>query len=165
MSGSGVILCVSYDVAVAHGDGYEPRPIPDTDAWLAVPKHPADRLAVDRQLAIWNAGPPATRTRATDPTTSLDAAARAATVAMSNRMLCLHAHVYAGDRGLTGTELATATGRPYEAIGPRRPSLEQAGLIRKATGLSGGLRRRGGKQVYVVTPAGIAHYQQHRGAA
>lgn len=163
--GTGVVLCVSYDVAVEMGDAYTPHPIPDTASWLAVPRHPVNRSAVDRALAIWNAGPPATRARMSDPATSHDAAARAAVTALSNRMLCLHAHVYAGEKGLTGSELAAVTGRPYEAIGPRRPSLETPGLIRKASGLNGQLRRRAGKQVYVATAAGIAYYQQHRGAA
>lgn len=169
MSGTGIILCGSWDAAVALGDGYVIRPLPEElratiGDWVAVPKRPVDRLAVERTLARWGVGPSATA-RASDPATAHEAAARAATGELTNRMLCLHAHVYAGARGLTGDELENATGRPYEAIGPRRPSLEQAGLLRKATTVDGQLRKRGGKQVYVVTAAGITHYQQHRSAA
>lgn len=46
--------------------------------------------------------------------------------------IVLAAHVAAGERGLTGPELAVATRRTYEQIGPRRKPLEMAGLVEKA---------------------------------
>lgn len=166
---TGVILCGSWDAAVALGDGYTIHRLPEAlratvGDWVAVPKHPVDRLAVETTLAKWGVTTTPTA-RASDPATAHDAASRAAVVELTHRMLCLHAHVYAGATGLTGSELENATGRPYEAIGPRRPSLEKAGLIRKATTADGRLRRRGGKQVYVATAAGITYYRQHRSAA
>ena len=101
--------------------------------------------------------PPAwqTNARATDPATSHQAAQRAAINAKSNRFLLLEAHVKAGSRGLQGDEIEAATGLAYETIGPRRPSLEADGLIRKATDSTGQPVTRNDKQVYVITPAGV----------
>ena len=96
--------------------------------------------------------PPTART--SDPGTSHKAATRAAIKAESNKALLLIAHAEAGSRGLTGDEIETATGKPYQSIGPRRPALEEAGLVRKAIGDNGRLVERNDKQVYVITPMG-----------
>lgn len=97
-----------------------------------------------------------THYRHTDPHASRIAAARAAYGARDNTDLCLRAHVDAGERGLTGDELAAATGVAYQAIGPRRPGLERDGLLEKVRGEDGRQLRRGGKGVYRATADGRA---------
>ena len=106
--------------------------------------------------------PNAPLARTTDPAASHQAATRAATFAESNRAKVLIAHADAGPRGLTGDELEEATKRPYESLGPRRPSLERAGLIVKVTDEFGHALQRNKKQVYRVTPAGAQMAQQWR---
>ena len=67
--------------------------------------------------------------RATDPDTAHHAARAQAGRLTADMRLVLAAHVAAGERGLTGPELAAATRRTYEQIGPRRKPLERAGLV------------------------------------
>ena len=105
---------------------------------------------------------PAPLARTTDPAASHQAASRAAIFAESNRAKVLIAHADAGPRGLTGDELEEATKRPYESLGPRRPSLERAGLIVKVTDDLGNDVQRNKKQVYRVTIAGEHMAQQWR---
>ena len=98
--------------------------------------------------------------RATDPDTAVAAARKAQTTAAKNRLICLRAHAEAPN-GLTGDELAEATGLPYETIGPRRPGLERAGLVEKAEHEDGRPMRRPNNdgnavQVYRITEAGRA---------
>jgi len=70
--------------------------------------------------------------RSTDPDTAHDAARGARARLTADMRLVLAAHVAAGERGLTGAELAAVTRRPYESVGPRRKPLEVAGLVEKA---------------------------------
>lgn len=104
--------------------------------------------------------PGLTLARTTDPTTAHEAAGKAHHTAAGDRVLVLLAHAAVSERGLTGEELATATGRPYESVGPRRPALEAEGLLVKARDADGLVRRpnaRGNpQQVYRCTPAGHA---------
>ncbi|MCB0967722.1 MAG: hypothetical protein KDB37_12875 [Ilumatobacter sp.] len=166
----GVKLCATEAEADAYGDMYwtAHSPLP-AGGWLAIPKHPSDQLRLDKVLARWGIhGAPTATARPSDPATSHEAAQRASTHELSDRLLCLKAHVYAGDRGLNGDELELRTGRPYESLGPRRPDLEKAGLLTKATTTGGKPLKRNRKQVYVATPAGREAWQteeQQRGAA
>lgn len=93
--------------------------------------------------------------RWTDPDTSREAAATATGLAAARRRSVLLAHAAAGDSGLTGEELAAACREDYAVVGPRRPSLERAGLVEYA-----GYRRPNSKgnpeRVYRCTPAGRA---------
>jgi hypothetical protein len=99
------------------------------------------------------------RARNSDPQTAHQAAARARSTAALNRDRCLIAHADAGDEGLTGEELAAATGLEYATIGPRRPRLEDDGLLVK--GRRDGCEwtrpnaRGNAQQVYVATAAGL----------
>lgn len=92
--------------------------------------------------------------RSTDPETSQRAATKAAINAASNRARLLIAHHEAGQHGLTGDDIEAATGIAYQAIGPRRPSLERAGLVAKAIGDDGQYITRNDKQVYRITSRG-----------
>ena len=170
-AGTGIFLCATEAEAVAYGDQYVVGCRPDGPGvvWFAIPKHPSNQLTVDRALARWGITRPSTATaRPSDPATSHEAARRASTHELSDRLLCLRAHVFAGARGLNGDELEKVTGRPYESLGPRRRPLEQAALIAKATTTAGTLLKRNRKQVYVATAAGIETWRteaQQRGAA
>ena len=99
---------------------------------------------------------PAPRARNTDPQPSHDAATNATHHAHDDQTIVLQAHANAGQRGLTGNELAETTGRDYSKIGPRRPALERDGFVEKAFGEDGKRMRRGGQGVYRVTAKGIA---------
>lgn len=55
----------------------------------------------------------------------------------------------------TGWELEKATGRPYQSVGPRRPSLEAAGLLVKAQGVRRTNARGNAEQVYRITADGL----------
>lgn len=103
--------------------------------------------------------------RSTDPSTSHDAARRASSRAAADSELVLLAHADAGERGLTGYELAAATGRWYSSVGPRRPGLERLGLIAKVTGLRRENDRGNPEQVYRITHAGKAEALRIRSAA
>lgn len=91
--------------------------------------------------------------RTSDPQSAHDAANVARSSAAANRMRVLIAHRDAGERGLTGDELAAATQLPYSVIGPRRPSLEADGLI-YATNVRRPSNRGVMQQVYAITEAG-----------
>jgi hypothetical protein len=91
--------------------------------------------------------------RTSDPQTAHDAAHAARSTAAHNRYRVLQAHYAAGERGLTGDELAAATGLPYAVIGPRRPSLEADGLI-AATNVRRPSNRGTLQQVYAITEVG-----------
>ena len=99
------------------------------------------------------------RARTSDPASAHQAAHRARSNAAINADRCLLAHGHAGTTGLTGDELEQVTGIAYQTIGPRRPALEDAGLIAKARDHDGRLLRRTNRkgnpeQVYVITAAG-----------
>jgi len=94
--------------------------------------------------------PPAAR--ATDPATSHEAAARAALNVTFDAWLVLAAHVEA-ENGLTGDELADATGRKYESVGPRRKPLTTDGW------LVGTEERRNRKGVWEATDKGRAAWE------
>lgn len=91
--------------------------------------------------------------RRTDPTPAHQAAATVN--ATDDAHAVLLAHLAAGPTGLTGDELATALGRPYEAVGPRRPALRDAGWVEQVIGPDGKQVRRGGKGVWRITDAGV----------
>ncbi len=93
--------------------------------------------------------------RMTDPDTAHEAAHRARSRSAADADLVLKAHARAGEQGLTGWELEKATGRPYQSVGPRRPSLEAAGLIVKAQGVRRTNARGNAEQVYRITAAGM----------
>ena len=126
-----------------HGKMRDPQaaPVPSAGAALSAPHASSPGVG----------GQP--RARRTDPATAHLAAITAAHTAPSNRMRVLFAHADAGERGLTGFELEQVTGMPYSVIGPRRPALEQDGLI--ADTLVRRPNDRGNLQaVYAITPAG-----------
>lgn len=101
---------------------------------------------------------PVARARTTDPDTSHDAARKVNV--HGDTWLLLRLHVEAGERGLTGDDIETVSGRPYQSLGPRRPWLVEAGWV-AATG-----DKRNGKGVYTATPAGVeAWNRQNSGAA
>ena len=91
--------------------------------------------------------------RTSDPQTAHDAANVAKSSTAANRLRVLIAHRDAGERGLTGDELAAATGEPYAVIGPRRPSLAEDGLI-VATNVRRPSNRGVMQQVFCITEAG-----------
>jgi len=93
--------------------------------------------------------------RLTDPDTAHEAAHRARSRSAADADLVLKAHARAGEQGLTGYELEKATGRPYQSVGPRRPSLEAAGLIVKAEGVRRTNARGNAEQVYRITADGL----------
>lgn len=67
--------------------------------------------------------------RATDPTTSHDAAAAVRPRAGSSRARALVALAAAGTAGLTDFELAERTGVPQTSIGVRRKELQRVGCV------------------------------------
>ena len=91
--------------------------------------------------------------RNTDPQPAHDAARTAKSIASERRVLTLHAHEAAGERGLTGDELELVTGIDYDVIGPRRPWLVDNGFL-VATGARRVNRRGNSEGVYVITDAG-----------
>ncbi len=103
--------------------------------------------------------------RVTDPSTSHEAARRASSHAAADAELVLLAHADAGERGLTGYELAAATGRLYSSVGPRRPGLERLGLIAKVPGLKRENERGNPEQVYRITHAGKEQASNFRASA
>jgi predicted deacylase len=92
-----------------------------TSTWAVFPP---GRTAAD--LPAWFPQPTA---RATDPTTSHDAATRATTRQASDCALVLDVHRQHPE-GLTDFELAAHTGRQQTSLGVRRNELRKAGLIR-----------------------------------
>jgi hypothetical protein len=110
------------------------------------PSHPGRR--VDPPPALFAPDVPP-RARRTDPATAHDAARHATPGATLDSWLVLAAHL-AAERGLTGDELAAATGRKYESVGPRRKPLTDIGWL-AATEM-----RRDRKGVWVGTADG--HY-------
>ena len=131
-------------------------------AWLA-PQY-APGVSATREGAAGHAPasalpahPPTANARNTDPAPAHDAARKVNV--HGDTWLVLREHVEAGESGLTGDDLAAVTGRPYESVGPRRPWLVEQGWV-AATG-----DRRGGKGVYVATPAGVAAWKHQREAA
>jgi len=70
--------------------------------------------------------PPA---RATDPSTSWDAARDARVLSGHHRQMAYDALTDAGERGLTDFELADVTGVAQTSIGKRRKELQDAGLV------------------------------------
>lgn len=128
---------------------------PAVQAPSASPSDPAPHgvVAPGSGAAPLTAEPPLALARNTDPAPAHEAAAKVNV--HGDAWLVLRAHVEAGERGLTGDDLEAATGRKYQAIGPRRPWLEAQGWV-AATG-----DRRGGKGVYVATAEGVAAWDRH----
>ena len=91
--------------------------------------------------------------RRTDPGTAHEAARKVSARAASDEALVLRAHEDAGSAGLTGDELAAATGRGYSQIGPRRKELERRGLVAPLVGVRRANCRGNQEQVYVATAA------------
>lgn len=114
------------DAVVALGG--TPAPVRPFDSGTAG-QAPGQATPVPTLLDLIDATPVA---RSTDPDTAHDAARGARGRLTADMRLVLAAHVAAGERGLTGAELAAVTRRPYESVGPRRKPLEVAGLVEKA---------------------------------
>lgn len=124
---------------------------------IGSPFDPAASSAASPGVASPAQQPPPLRgqplARPTDPQTAHDAANVAKSSTAANRLRVLIAHRDAGERGLTGDELAAATGEPYAVIGPRRPSLAEDGLI-VATNVRRPSNRGVMQQVFCITEAG-----------
>lgn len=139
--------------------GGEPPPVA---APLGATKR-ASGVSADREAAagpLARSGTPdaltlfdAPAARFTDPATSHQAAHTARHRAADRRRAVLLAHDAAGEHGLTGEELATATGEDYSVIGPRRPALVAAGWL-APTGQQRTNSRGNAMDVFAITAAG-----------
>lgn len=101
--------------------------------------------------------------RATDPSTSREAAEKVAPKASKGRMLVLE---HLSRRAMTDFELAAATGWQQTSIGKRRGECVQAGWVEKALDGRGEEVRRlspskSAALVWNITEAGRATYAKH----
>lgn len=144
--------------ARAHAIGGRVVQVPGSVTWavFAPDQDPTD-------LPAWFSAPTA---RASDPTTSHEAAGKASARVASDRALVLRIH-QRHTSGLTDFELAELAGRQQTSLGVRRGDLCKAGLIRNS-----GLRRPApsgtNATVWVITDLGRAantDQPSERGAA
>lgn len=91
--------------------------------------------------------------RATDPVTSMAAAADATKRLPRTRSLVLAA--LATLRQATDFELADATGLQQTSAGKRRLELERAGLVERVVGVTRPAPSGSAAQVWQITPAGV----------
>lgn len=99
--------------------------------------------------------------RTTDPPTSHQAAAHAATKAGTMRALALRALVQAGEYGLTDFELARVTDSQQTSIGKRRGELVRMGYV-EATGTTRPAPSGLPAMVWRVTAAGRQAHRERR---